>query len=80
MWVNDALISTAPQELFNFVVERLVAQGRKATQPSKDHEGGVRCLYRTPDGMRCALGHCFTDAMHARLEADAGGDRQAGAR
>jgi hypothetical protein len=53
MWVNDALIRTVPQELFNFVVARLVAQGRKATQPSLYHEGGVRCAWGTASSTRC---------------------------
>lgn len=72
MYVNDALISTAPQVLFDHVVEGLVLQGRKSSQECTGGEPGRQCVYRTEDGLRCALGHCFTVSMHAYIEADSG--------
>lgn len=43
------------QELFSDVVTKVVAQGR----PSEDDKGN--CLYRHPEGLKCAAGHALTD-------------------
>jgi len=73
MHINDALISTVPQVLFDHVVEHLVQQGAKAQKEGTNGiEEGKQCLYRTEDGRRCALGHCFTDAMLSNLYDDEG--------
>ena len=43
------------QEIFNTVAAHLLTQGEKAIL-------GDECLYRTPDGLQCALGCLIADA------------------
>lgn len=74
MHIKEALISTEPQVLFDRVVERLVAQGRKAVQ--KDSDGEEQCVYNTVGGERCALGHCLTDEGLDHLHPDSGSIKQ----
>ena len=56
MKYQDYLISTDQQVLFDTVVEKLAAQGRKS------YLKGVGCQYLNPEGLRCAAGWCMTDA------------------
>ena len=63
------------QELFDQVVTAVVKQGRK----SEGTDG--RCMYRHPDGLKCAAGHAMTDEEFEefggmeRNDAWFGGDR-----
>jgi hypothetical protein len=47
------------QELYDFVVAAIVKQGRPSVG-SND-----RCLYRGPDGLKCAYGHVHPDSMYS---------------
>jgi len=46
------------QEVFDTVVSALIKQGH----PSIDTSGG--CLYRGPDGLKCAIGHLIPDNVY----------------
>jgi hypothetical protein len=50
---------TPAQDVYDFVVRHLLRQGR----PSVEHPGTLssRCLYRSPDGLKCAVGCLLTD-------------------
>jgi len=47
------------QELFNYIVEAIVKQGRPSVGDND------RCLYRGPDGLKCAAGHVIPDSMYS---------------
>ncbi len=42
------------QEAFDYVAKALIAQGKKSVN-------GRSCVYRSPDGCKCAAGHLITD-------------------
>ncbi len=46
------------QEVFNTVVTHLFAQGRRASNPDDG------CFYRTPEGLKCAVGVLIPDALY----------------
>ena len=46
------------QEIFNLVVEHLFKQGRPA------YDGNRGCMYRTHDGLRCAVGVLIPDDLY----------------
>lgn len=46
------------QEIFNLVVEHLFSQGRPA------YDGNRGCMYRTHDGLRCAVGVLIPDDLY----------------
>ena len=48
---------TPPQELFNYVTDFLMAQGRKSVR-------GTQCAYRSPDGCKCAVGAVIPDDLY----------------
>jgi len=47
------------QELFDYIVEAIVKQGRPSVGDND------RCLYRGPDGLKCAAGHVIPDSMYS---------------
>ncbi len=47
------------QELFDYIVEAVVKQGRPSVGDND------RCLYRGPDGLKCAYGHVHPDSMYS---------------
>jgi hypothetical protein len=47
------------QEIFDFIVGKLIEQG----SPSIDK--GISCLYRGPNGLKCAIGHIMPDESHS---------------
>jgi hypothetical protein len=47
------------QELYDFIVEAIVKQGRPSVGDND------RCLYRGPDGLKCAAGHVIPDSMYS---------------
>jgi hypothetical protein len=51
-----------PQQIFDRVVEALRVQGRPSFAPRP--EGGIRCLYRGPDGAKCAAGCLIADEYY----------------
>jgi len=51
------------QEVFDFVVQALIAQGRGSAVKDAD---GVRCKYRGPEGTMCAVGHLLPDELYYR--------------
>jgi hypothetical protein len=46
------------QELYDYIVEAIVKQGRPSVGDND------RCLYRGPDGLKCAAGHVIPDSMY----------------
>ena len=50
------------QELFDFVVAAIVKQGRPSVGDND------RCLYRGPDGLKCAAGHVIPDSIYSPVE------------
>ena len=56
-----------PQELFNTICSAVIEQGKPAIYPTltQHHSDGsaktVFCLYRAPDGSKCAAGHVIPD-------------------
>jgi hypothetical protein len=49
------------QELYDYIVEAIVKQGRPSVGDND------RCLYRGPDGLKCAAGHVIPDSMYSEL-------------
>jgi hypothetical protein len=47
------------QELYDYIVEAVVKQGRPSVGDND------RCLYRGPDGLKCAAGHVIPDSMYS---------------
>jgi hypothetical protein len=47
------------QELYDYIVEAIVKQGRPSVGDND------RCLYRGPDGLKCAAGHVIPDSMYS---------------
>lgn len=47
------------QELYDFVVAAIVKQGRPSVGDND------RCLYRGPEGLKCAYGHVHPDSMYS---------------
>lgn len=52
------------QEIFDRVVDHLRKQGEPSTTPAL-HTNSVRCLYRGPNGKKCAVGALITDAVYS---------------
>lgn len=48
------------QELFDTACRGVIQQGKKSVGNLNEHFGGG-CLYRGPNGLKCAVGHCLTD-------------------
>ena len=48
------------QELYDFVVAAIVKQGRPSVGDND------RCLYRGPDGLKCAAGHVIPNSMYSK--------------
>jgi len=55
------------QEIFDKVAKHLLTQGRKATHTQPD--ANSVCMYRTPDGLKCAAGCLIPDEIyHPQME------------
>ena len=55
-----------PQEVFDAAVNGVIAQGLPSATAHRI--GGFTCLYRGPNGLKCAAGHLFTDGEVAGCE------------
>lgn len=53
------------QEMFETVARHLFAQGKRAGV--ENEEGDFSCLYRAPDGTKCAIGCLLTDEQYAAV-------------
>lgn len=51
-----------PQEIFNTVAKHLIAQGQPAMD--MDEDGELQCMYRAPDGSKCAFGVLIPDEIY----------------
>lgn len=49
------------QEMFNFVWDKLAEQGCAS---STTDDFGIACLYRGPNGLKCAAGHLIPDEAY----------------
>jgi hypothetical protein len=60
---------TSEQQLFDTVVNHLRKQGAKSIAYNEDgtpklQYGNTKCLYRSPDGKKCAAGAAITDEQY----------------
>lgn len=63
------------KEAFETMAEHLMTQGKKCEDPSRLVSTPGRCLYRGPDGMKCAIGILIDDnEYHISLEFQAASD------
>jgi hypothetical protein len=59
-------IFTTAQEIFDHVAKALLQQNEKSII---SENGGTTCMYRSPDGLKCAAGHIIPDeAYHLKME------------
>jgi hypothetical protein len=58
------------QELYDYIVEAVVKQGRPSVGDND------RCLYRGPDGLKCAAGHVIPDSMYSPVAMENSGVHQ----
>lgn len=62
------------QEIFDFVAEKLLAQGKRSVikLPVNVSDTGVRCSYHNEacdlDGPKCAVGHLLSPEEHRRVD------------
>lgn len=49
------------QDHFNKAYLGVIAQGEPATTPSSYGSSGLRCVYLTDNGSKCAVGHILTE-------------------
>ncbi len=64
-------LPVTPQEVFDRAVNGVIAQGRPSARILPD--GKLRCLYRSPDGCKCAAGQvltCEEDLLAADADPD----------
>ena len=62
-------MSLSQQEIFTTVVKHLRNQGRKAQQTDVDPDMPGPCLYKTKDGLKCAVGCLIPDHLyHPEME------------
>lgn len=52
------------QETFDYVVRALAEQGGPAWGPINDRDEVGGCLYRAPDGRKCAFGQVLPDELY----------------
>lgn len=52
------------QELFTTIANHLLTQNARSMVPSKHHTGASTCLYRSPDGLKCAAGAAIPDDVY----------------
>ena len=55
-------IKALQQRIFNTVRDHLLAQG--TTSAEETESGSMRCLYRGPNGTKCAAGALITDEFY----------------
>lgn len=60
------------QEYFGLLVETSRAGGFPSAVPDDESEGGAFCLYRGPDGRRCAVGLLIPDDRYTPRMEDLG--------
>jgi hypothetical protein len=49
------------QEIFDHVAKSLLRQNEKSII---SENGGITCMYRSPDGLKCAAGHIIPDEAY----------------
>src|SRR3954452_25038072 len=49
-----------PQQIYNRVAKHLLTQNRKSVKP-----GTMRCLYRGPNGLKCAIGILIPNKLYS---------------
>jgi hypothetical protein len=58
----ETIPEMSAQEIFDKVVEHLAKQGKRARIAVSP--GDFRCKYRTPDGLKCAVGVLIPDELY----------------
>lgn len=60
------------QEIFDFVSEKLLAQGKRSMIPNPYDPEGMRCSYHNEacdmNGPKCAVGHLLSEEEHKRID------------
>ncbi|WP_028210747.1 hypothetical protein [Paraburkholderia mimosarum] len=57
---TNYLMTLETQGVFDYVVSHLLPQNAQATAP-----GSAKCMYRAPDGKRCAVGWLIPDDVYS---------------
>ena len=65
------------QEILNTVAAHLLKQAAKSLGPVASYDGGETCAYRSPEGLRCAVGGAleegeYSPAMESKTVEDLG--------
>lgn len=53
------------QQIFDTVAKHLLEQGEKSEGPDPSSDDGTTCLYRGPNGLKCAAGCLIPDEMYS---------------
>lgn len=60
------------QEIFDFVSEKLLDQGKRSVFPNPHISGGIRCSYHNEacdmNGPKCAVGHILSEEEHRLVD------------
>lgn len=56
--MDHALGTATDQEVFDYIAAHLLRQNKPSVE-----EGGGSCLYRGPEGLKCAVGACLSDEL-----------------
>ncbi len=52
------------QEIFDTVAKHLFAQGQQSISREADDKDGWTCVYRGPNGLKCAVGALISDELY----------------
>ena len=60
----EAGLDVTAQEVFDHAVSNVIRQGKKSAKVDPVTGGTGYCLYRGPNGLRCAVGWCIPDSRY----------------
>lgn len=52
------------QEIFDKVVNHLLTQNKQCSVEDASYANGLKCLYRGPNGLKCAIGCLIPDELY----------------
>ncbi len=62
MTLNPSEITNL-DEMLRYAVQAVIEQGRPSIHPTSDNQSSL-CLYRGPEGAKCAVGHLLPDSEY----------------
>lgn len=65
MTLNPSEITNL-DEMLRYAVQAVIEQGRPSIHPTSDNQSSL-CLYRGPEGAKCAVGHLLPDSEYRGL-------------